>query len=310
MRHHEQPYTGPATFFKAPYRPDADRGEAHIGLLGLPYDQGSSGPGGARFAPGAVRQVSGRFALPSDGLVDLGSGASRLAGARLLDVGDVDPLLNDVQGSFDRITAAARRLRTVARLPVFVGGDHAVTYPVLRAYDDVPELHVVQLDAHLGYSDRRYGDRTSNASPFRRAVEDVPGLTRITTIGVRGLQPVREAVEAARTRGHVLVSARALRADPAAALATLPERASVFLSLDVDVLDPSVVPGTATPEVDGLDYAEVTRVIDAVLDRNRLVGVDLTELAPGLDPSGRSSHVAARLLLDVFASWWDPARMV
>lgn len=310
MRHHESPFTGPATFFKAVHRPDADRGEAHIGILGLPYDEGASFRAGARFGPGAVRVASSRYALGSEGFYDPEGATMRMVGARLVDVGDVDPVRNDTERSFERITSTARRLRTVARLPVFVGGDHSVSYPLLRAYDDVPELHVVQLDAHLGYSDARHGSRFSAASAFRRAVETVPGLQRITTIGVRSPAVGREAVEAARARGHAVVSARSFRDDAGAVLEALPQRAAVYLSLDVDALDPSLLPGTGDPEVDGLAYADVLRVVDVVVGRNRLVGMDLTELAPGLDPTGRSALVAARLLLDTFSLWWDPARMV
>ena len=310
MRHHESPFTGPATFFRAPHRPDADRGEAHVGILGVPYDDGASFRPGARFGPSALREASGRYAFGSEGFYDPDTASVRLVGARLIDVGDVDPVQNDVAETFERVTSVARRLRTVARLPVFVGGDHSLSYPLLRAFDDVPELHVVQLDAHLGYSASRRGSRVSSASAFRRAAEDLPGLERITTVGVRGASLGREAVEAARARGHRVVTAAGLREDPDGVLAGLPERAAVYLSVDVDVLDPSIVPGTGDPEIDGLVYGDVRRVVDAVIGRNRLVGMDLTELAPTLDPSGRSSLAVARLLLDVLALWWDPARMV
>ncbi len=310
MRHHESPFTGPATFFKAPHRPDADRGEAHIGILGVPYDDGAGFRSGARFGPAAVREASGRYAFGSEGFYDADGATMRLVGARLVDVGDVDPVQNQAEATFDKVTSAARRLRTVARLPVFVGGDHSLSYPLLRAFDDVPELHVVQLDAHLGYSETRRGSRVSGASAFRRAVEEVPGLQRITAIGVRSASVGREAMEAAKARGHRVVTARGLRENVDAVLGDLPERAAVYLSLDVDVLDPSIVPGTSDPEMDGLSYAEVWRVVDAVVGRNRLVGMDLVELAPRLDPTGRSSLAAARLLRDTFALWWDPARMV
>ncbi|HKI58179.1 MAG TPA: arginase family protein [Trueperaceae bacterium] len=310
MRHHELPSTGPATFFKAPHRPDADRGEAHIGVLGVPFDEGASSRPGARFGPMALRDASGRYALSSEGFYDLEAGVMRLAGARLVDVGDVDPIQNAVTETFDRVTSAARRLRTVARLPVFVGGDHSVSFPVLRAYDDVPDLHVVQLDAHLGFSDVRRGSRFTGATAFRRATEEVPGLKRITALGLRELNSGREAVDKARARGHALLTARRVREDLEGALAEIPERAAVYLSIDVDVLDPAVLPGTSDPEPDGLGYAHVMRLIDAVVGRNRLIGLDLVELAPHLDPTGRSAQVAARLLMDTFALWWDPARMV
>lgn len=310
MRHHESPFTGPATFFKAPYRPDADRGEAHVGILGVPFDEGAVYRAGARSGPAALRQASGRYALGSEGFYDPDAAVQRLLGARLIDLGDVDPIPNQVEASYDRITSVARRVRTVARLPVFVGGDHGISFPLLRAFDDVPELMVVQLDAHLGFSDAARDGGGGSASAFRRAVDAVPGLRSITTVGVRETTTPREASEAARARGHRVVSVRRFRDDTEAVLAELPERAAVYLSLDVDALDPAIVPGTGDPEVDGLSYAEVHRLVDAVVAGNRLVGMDLTELAPELDPSGRSARVAARLLLDVFALWWDPARMV
>ncbi len=309
MRHHELPFTGPATFFKAPFRPDAGRGEAHIGLLGLPYDFAVGFRPGARFGPAAVRSASGRYAPPPEGFFDLDSGRMRLAGARMVDVGDVDPAQLETQTTFDRITSAARRLRTTARLPVFIGGDHSVTYPVLRAYDDVPELHVVQIDAHLDYSEARNGTRFANSSPFRRAVEAVPGLKRITTIGLRGIRADREAVEAARGRGHALLTCRTVRDEPEAVLEALPDRSAVYLSIDIDALDPAIAPGTGSPEVDGLSYGEVITIVGATLARNRLVGFDLTEIAPELDPSGQTALVGARLLAETLALWWEPGNM-
>jgi agmatinase len=306
MRHHELPFTGPATFFKAPHRPEAGRGEAHIGLLGVPYDFGVGFRPGARFGPAALRAASGRYAPPPEGFFDLDTGRMRLAGARIVDLGDVDPAQLETQVSFDRITSAARRLRTIARMPVFVGGDHSLTYPVLRAYDDVPELHVVQLDAHLDFSESRNATRFANSSPFRRAVEAVPGLRRVTTIGLRGLRTDREAVEAARARGHGLITCRTVRDEPEVVLEALPERAAVYLSVDIDVLDPAIAPGTGSPEVDGLSYGEVITIVAATLSRNRLVGMDLVEVAPELDPSGQTALVGARLLAETMALWWEP----
>lgn len=309
MPHHVSAFTGPATFFKAPHRPNADRGEAHVGLLGLPFDAGASFRPGARFGPAALRQASARYGFGSEGFYDADGSTSRLVGARLVDVGDVEPAPAGTEASFGRITSTARRLRTVARLPVFIGGDHSVSYPLLRAFDDVPELYVVQLDAHLGFAAGGSGE-PSAAHAFRRAVEAVPGLHGITTIGMREATAGREALDAARARGHRIVSVRSFRQQGENVLAELPERAAVYLSLDVDALDPAIVPGTGDPEPDGLRYDELRQIVDAVVGRNRLVGMELTELAPELDPSGRSARVAARLLLDTFAVWWDPARMV
>ncbi|WP_244345308.1 agmatinase [Thermus thermophilus] len=306
MRAGELTFTGPHTFFKAPYLPLEATWEADVALLGLPYDFAVGFRPGARFAPSAIREASARYAFhPEEGLFDPERGP-RLRGVRVVDAGDVDPAQLEYQESFRRITEAARALRARVRLPVFVGGDHSVTLPVLRAYAGEP-LYVVQLDAHLDFSDQRHGTRYSNSSPFRRAVEELPGLQGITCIGLRGLRVSPEAYWAAKERGHVLVSAHEVRQNVEAVKPLLPQDQRVYVSLDVDVLDPALLPGTSSPEVEGLSYGETLALLEGVIERNELVGVDLVELAPNLDPTGLSSLVAARLLAEVLALWWAKA---
>lgn len=321
-RHLELTFTGPATFFKAPLllddgdaatreaapadaRPAAPHPPYDVALLGVPYDFAVGYRPGARFAPAAVRAASGRYALPPEGFYDFASDRHRLVGARLADVGDVDLAQLETSKSFARITASARRARSLGRLPVFVGGDHSVSYPLLLAFDDVPELHVVQLDAHLDYSEQRNATRFANSSPFRRAVEALPNLTSITVLGLRGVRADAEAYRSARERKHKLVSAREVHENLAAAIERLPRDAAVYVSIDVDALDPAELPGTSSPEPEGLSYGQLRDLVAATIDRNRLVGLDVTELAPDLDLSGRSALLAARLLAETLALWWD-----
>ncbi len=317
-RYSELTFTGPATFFKAPYLGNDHRAGAvenmikggtapyyDVAFLGVPYDFAVGFRPGARFAPAAVRAASGRYALPPQGFYDFATDRYRLAGAKLVDAGDVDPAQLETADSLERITSAAADVRSMARLPVYVGGDHSVSFPLLRAFADVEDLHVVQLDAHLDFSDSRNGTRFANSSPFRRAAELLPNLSHITVIGLRGVRADAEAFSAARGRGHKLVSAAELRASMAAVLDGLPRGKNVYLSVDADALDPSELPGTSSPEPEGLTYAETRDLIRATLQRNRLVGMDLTELAPNLDPSGRSELVAARLVAETLALWWD-----
>ncbi len=302
MRHTELPFTGPATFLKAPYRPLSEPWIADVGFLGLPYDFAVGYRPGARFAPGALREASGRYAPGPEGYFDLETETYCLQGVSLVDAGDVDPAQLEYQETFHRITEAARALRQRVRLPVFVGGDHSVTYPVLRAYDDLEALHVVQLDAHLDFSDSRNATRYANSSPFRRAVEDVPGLN-ITVIGLRGLRTSSEAYRAARERGHTLVTAAKVRANLPWVLERLPRGQKVYVSFDADAPDPSILPGTSSPEAEGLTYGEAIAVVRQTIEQNELLGLDLVELAPNLDPSGLSSLVGARLLAEVLAVW-------
>jgi len=305
VRHGELPFTGPATFFKAPYQPLSQEWQADVGLLGLPYDFAVGFRPGARFAPGALREASGRYAPGPNGYFDLESERYRLQGVSLVDAGDVDPAQLEYAESFHRITEAARELRKRVRLPVFVGGDHSVSYPVLLAYQETAALHVVQFDAHLDFSDSRNATRYANSSPFRRAVEEMPGLKHITVLGLRGLRTDPEAWQAAQKRGHTLVTARRIQQDLEGVIALLPQDRQVYLSFDIDVLTPSLAPGTSSPEVDGLSYAEAVAILSATFRRNEVIGCDLTEVAPNLDPSGLTALVAARLLAETLVIWSD-----
>jgi agmatinase len=303
MRSLELSFTGPATFLKAPHKSLSEDWTADVGFLGLPYDFAVGYRPGARFAPNALREASGRYAVGPEGYFDFETESFRLQNLSLVDAGDVDPAQLEYQQTFQRITKAARELRKRVKLPVFGGGDHSVTYPVLKAYDDLEELYVVQLDAHLDYSDSRNGTRFANSSPFRRAVEDVAGLKHITVVGLRGLRTNPEAYQAAKARGHSLISTRKVRESLPWVLQQLPQGKKVYISFDADVLDPSIVPGTSSPEVDGLTYGEAMAVVRETIHGNQLVGFDLVELAPNLDSSGRSGLVGARLLAETLAEW-------
>lgn len=302
-RHLELPFTGPATFFKAPHFSLWETWHADVAFLGIPYDFAVGFRPGARFGPNALREASSRYAPSPHGYFDIAAQRLRLAGVTIVDAGDVDPAQLEYQETFRRITEAARTLRAKARLPVFVGGDHSVTYPILKAYADLGELYVLQLDAHLDFSDSRHGTRYSNSSPFRRAIEDVPGLAHVTVVGLRGLRADPEAYRAARDRGHTLVLARDVHENLAAVLDILPRERQLYVSLDVDVFDPSIAPGTGSPEPDGLRYGEVAQVLEVSIRQNQLVGVDLVEVAPTLDPSGLTALTSARLLADVLCYW-------
>ncbi len=298
------PFAGIPTFARASHAPLGAEWATDVAVLGIPFDAAVGFRPGQRFAPRALREASLRYALPPEGFYDLRTDRVRLAGLSLVDAGDVDLPSLEPELARARIEADARRLRAHARLPVFLGGDHSITASTLRAFEDVPALHVVQLDAHLDFTDVRNDTRWSNSSPFRRAAEAMPNLARVTTLGLRGLRFDREAVAAARARGHVLVPMWELdgEAAVAAALERLPRGEAVYLSLDVDALDPAVMPGTSSPEPDGMTAALARRLVEATAARNTVVGADLVELAPGLDPSGNSALLAARLVMDVIGA--------
>lgn len=288
------PYGGVATFARAPQVQPGGDWQADVGVLGVPFDIALGFRPGARFAPRALREASLRSVPPFSGL----DGTVRLAGVTFADAGDVVLPSLEPELMRDRTTAAAREVRARCRLPVFLGGDHSVSFPLLRAFHDVPDLHVVQLDAHLDFTDVRNDTRYSNSSPFRRACEALPNLTHITTVGLRGLRFDPEAVAAARARSHTLIPMTDVTRDLGAVLDALPTGKNVYLSIDVDGLDPAVLPGTSSPEPDGFTYAQAMAVLAAAAQRNTVVGLDLVELAPNLDPTGRSELLMARLIME------------
>lgn len=294
------PYGGLVTFARSEPADLQAAWQADVGVLGVPFDLALGFRPGARFAPRAIREASLRYALPEEGFYDLRSGRMRLAGCNVRDAGDVELPTLEPELARARIESAARQLRGNCRLPLFLGGDHSVSYPILRAFDDVPDLHVVQLDAHLDFTDERNDTRYSNSSPFRRAVEALPNLVHVTTVGLRGLRSDPEAVSAARNRGHTLVPMWELSGLPD----LLPENRNVYLSIDVDALDPSIMAATSSPEVSGLSYDQAIQAIAQTVVRNRMVGIDLVELAPQLDATGNSSLLAARLLIETLAEYF------
>ena len=289
---------GISTFARSPLATlDADW-HADAAILGVPFDIALEVRPGARFAPRAIRDASLRYAVPPEGLWNWHTNETILAGRSLRDVGDVDLPSREPECVHARIEAAARAVRARCSVPVFLGGDHSVSYPLLRAFDDVEDLHVVQLDAHLDFTDVCDDTKWSNASPFRRAVEALPNLTHITTIGLRSVRTDREAVATAKARGHTLLHADRVTREGQLPADTLPVGKKVYLSIDVAVFDPVVFSGTSSPDVDGLSYRKVSSIIKDVVSANTIIGVDCVELTPDLDGSELSALVVARLLVE------------
>jgi agmatinase len=302
------PFAGIATFARAPLASLGDDWTADAAVLGVPFDLAVGFRPGQRFAPRAVREASLRYALPPEGFYDLRTGRARLAGVALRDAGDVDLPSLEPELARERITEAARALRARARLPVFLGGDHSVSYPLLRAFDDVRGLHgrPARRAPRLHRRAQRHALQQLEPLPPRRRRAARPR-------GRDHARPARAALRPGGRRGGPRARAPP-RADvgagtPAeldAAVAALPEGAPVYLSIDVDALDPAVLPGTSSPEPDGLTYAALVALVRGAARRNTVVGADVVEFLPSADPSGNSALLVARLVMDVLAAALDP----
>ena len=219
----------------------------------------------------------------------------------MMDVGDVDIRTVDILENFDRITAAARLVREKAGWPVFVGGDHAVTFPLVRAFDDSP-LTVVQIDAHQDFTDEKFGVRYSHDNQMRR-VSELPFVKHIAQVGIRGLLERSEPWDAARRLGVEIVSSQRILEDGTeAALRGLHLNGDCYVSIDIDVLDPALARGTGYPEPGGLTYYQLREALLRLAGRCQVVAFDLCEVNPVYDQGNVTSRVAARLILDLLGA--------
>lgn len=253
-------------------------------LLGVPFDAASSFRRGAAAGPQAIRAALHSPAGNSwtEGLVDLG-----VAGV-LLDAGDV--ILSDVASARTMIEAGVDGVLSGGGRPVVLGGDHSITYPVLRAVGRRHRpLSVLHIDAHPDLYDEFEGDRYSHACPFARVLEERL-VDELVQVGVRTMNGSQRAQ--AQRFGVRVIDMDGWVAGRRPALAH-----PVYVSIDLDGLDPAHVPGVSHPEPGGLTVREVVTMIHALAVP--LVGADVVELNPELDPRGLTAGVAAKLVKEL-----------
>ena len=293
------PFVGIATFGKYPYVESLEGVEADVAVLGAPFDFGTQWRSGARFGPRGIREASTLFAFGHAGAYDHEDDVTYLGGARIVDVGDADIIHTDTERSHANIEASVRTIRAAGALPVVLGGDHSVNIPCVNAFSDHGPIHILQIDAHLDFVDVRHGVRFGHGNPMRRAAEKAY-VTGLSQFGIRNVSSTaKEGYADARARGADILSVRQIRQmGVAAAAARIPEGADIYLTIDIDGFDPSIAPGTGTPSHGGFLYYEVLELIALVAKRQRIVGIDLVEVAPDYDPTGSTSILAAQLLLN------------
>jgi len=278
-------------------------GAADVVVLGIPFGVPYPTPGltaGCADAPAAIRARSQRLArFVGNHDFDLG-GPMVPAGTqlRVVDAGDVAGTMDDGAGNAQRAEAAVRAILAAGAVPILLGGDDSIPVPVLRAFDAAGPLTVVQVDAHLDFRDEVAGVRDGYSSPMRRASE-MSHVQRIVQAGLRGVGSARDSdVADARAAGNLLVTARELGERGVDwLLGEVPPDALVFLSFDLDGLDPSIMPGVSGASPGGLGYWQAAELVQALARDRRLAGAAFTELVPALDPDGLSALVVLRLVM-------------
>lgn len=298
----------PRSFFKSPLCADLDLLNADVAFIGVPFDQGTFGRPGARFGPDAIRDApraysySDPFALgvEAEGYFDIDAGGDLLKGVTMADCGNVTILPSDVMDNFDRLTQVVEKLVEKGAFPVVVGGDHAITFPAVRGMSKYRPLNIVHFDAHMDYSHDYQGVMFTHGSPIRRCRE-LPFVGHISSIGIRTAR--RTPYEDSQRDGSLIVTTKQFREfGPQGVVDLIPKAENLYITFDIDVMDPAQAPGTGTPEVGGLHYEELRDCVVALAKRENLVGFDIVEVAPPYDSSEITAQVAARLIIDILAA--------
>jgi len=303
------PYAGVATFLKAPLNPEAARADGDVGVLGIPWDGGTTSRPGARYGPRALRDVSTFWAYRhgEEPFYDGESGCELLGGVRFVDCGDVDLAPTAPwEVNHPRVSGAVERLVRAGLFPLILGGDHSVTHPVLKglvaARDGAP-LQLVHFDTHMDYWEEEDGQHYTHASPIIRAHEEKL-VTSVTQYGIRGLHTAGDNISLAQERGvRVFWCEQAMVTPVDELVAHLEEGADTYLTFDIDCLDPAIAPGTGTPEPGGFGYYDAKAILRAVARRVNLVGMDVVEVAPAYDSPGQVTALhAVRLIFDTLGA--------
>jgi agmatinase len=296
------PFVGHCTFGKQPACLDWRAIDAHVAVLGAPFDMGTQYRAGARFGPRAIREASTLFSFGHGGAYDFEDDVTYLPvdKVRIVDIGDADMIHTDTLKSHDNIEMAVRAILAAGALPVVLGGDHSVHIPCIRAYDDQPPVHIIHIDAHLDFVDERHGVRYGHGNPLRRAAE-MKHVTGFTQLGIRNVSSSnRQDYEAARAAGSDILSVRDVRRlGTEAVLARVPDGVRYYATVDIDGFDPSIAPGTGTPSHGGFLYYEVLEIFQGLAKKGEFVGIDLVEVAPDYDLTGSTAFLAAQFLMNV-----------
>jgi len=307
MAHNEYPefsnpmerprYVGIPTFFRAPWKEDLK--EVDIGIVGIPFDGGVTNRPGSRHGPREVRNQSTLVRLKNQA-----TGVAPHELCRVADIGDAwVPAPFELTASHQAIQDTFDRIVENNIVPLAVGGDHSVTLPVFRALAKDRPIGMIHIDAHCDTGDDYMGSKFHHGAPFSRAVEE--GLLdpkRTVQIGIRGSVNDLDLWKFSHDSGmrviymdefHHLGVDRVLQE-----ARRIVGEGPVYISFDIDSLDPAFAPGTGTPEIGGLTSLEAQLLIRGCSGLN-IIGADMVEVAPSFDPSGSTAMVGANILFEL-----------
>ncbi|MCI2398449.1 agmatinase [Aliiroseovarius subalbicans] len=294
-------FAGVPTFMRLPHV-DFDHphfGEVQIGLIGAPWDGGTTNRPGPRHGPRQLRDMSTMIRAQNGA-----TGIRPFERARCADLGDVAPNPADVMDSLDRMKAFYDRVGAAGIRPLTGGGDHLCTLPILRSLAADGPVGMVHFDSHTDLFHSYFdGTMFTHGTPFRRAVEE--GLldpTRVCMIGIRGTAYDNEDRDFAESVGIRVIAIEEFHArgvkDVMAEARDIAGQGDTYVSYDIDFVDPAFAPGTGTPEVGGPNSFQALQVVRELKGLN-IIGADLVEVSPPFDASGATAYLGASIMFEL-----------
>lgn len=292
------------SFLDCPIVTDFDNLDADVGIIGIPFSDPytmEEMTNDQTNAPTAVRRAWQR-ALRGVARWDFDLGGPLLDGKdiRVVDCGDVPGNIRDLGEHYRKAEEAIRKMLKAGMLPIVLGGDHGIPTPVFRALDEQGPITLVHIDAHLDWRDHVNGAREGYSSPIKRASE-MDHIDKIFQIGMRSAGSARpEEVEDALAYGAVIIPDVELQEiGMKAVLDRIPEGGNYYLTIDVDGLDPTIAPAVAGPAPGGVNYHQMRTLIHGLVDKGRVVGMDIVEITPKRDINNITSVTAGRLICNL-----------
>ena len=301
------PIDGQTTFLFSQLTTDLEHLNAHIAFLGIPYglaytvgdvsnDQSTM--------PAAMRQATDRMVRSLE-RYDFDLGGPLYAGKpiRAVDCGDVRADVHDLKGQVARAEQVVRKIVGSGAMPIVLGGDHAVSIPVLRAFEGRGPITLIQIDQHLDWRDEVNGIKDGLSSPMRRASE-MEHVGQIFQIGLSATGSARqEEVDAAKAWGAHLIPAHELHeVGMDAVLRLIPDGGRYYLTVDMDGMDCAIAPAVAAPMPGGVSFVEARRLVHGLVAKGRVVGMDVVEITPRTDINRITCITAGRLIVNLIGA--------
>lgn len=294
-------FAGVPTFMRLPHvaPEDARLNDVDIGIIGVPWDSGTTNRPGPRHGPRQLRDAS--TMIRAEHPV---SGVRPFEAMNIADLGDVGPNPADIIDSMERITAFFNQVKNAGITPMTAGGDHLTSLPVLRALAKDAPVGMVHFDSHTDLFHSYFGGTLyTHGTPFRRAVEE--GLLdpkRVVQIGIRGTQYDSEDLDFAKSVGIRVIKIEEFHArgvsDVMSEAREIVGQGPTYLSYDIDFVDPTFAPGTGTPEVGGPNSYQALQVVRE-LHGIDLIGADMVEVSPPFDPSGGTAFLGVSIMFEI-----------